>query len=1442
MVVIKQYSNTQIASLNSLTGRVLYDSTLNVLRFNDSASYNNILLFKDTSNNVTGLNDVRTTGNFGINTSSADKQAEINSATGDCLRLTYNDNNGSATNYSDFLVSGTGDLTITPSGGDITLNSSVLVNNNLSITGPTLKIPVGNTAARPASPEVGYIRYNSETSQFEGFGAGSSWGSLGGVSDVDQNTKILAEDGAGTNDNNLRFFNDGNESMRLTAGSLMGLGTTTPDKKLEINSATGDCLRLTYNDNNGSAANYVDLLVSSGGDFNITPSGNNTTFNSTMSITGATTLSSTLGVTGVVTLIDTTDATSNTAGGCLTVSGGTAIAKKLFVGGNTALTGTLGVTAATTLSSTLGVTGATTLSSTLGVTGTTTLSSTLGVTGATTLSSTLGVTGATTLSNTTDATSNTVGGCLTVAGGAAVAKKLFVGEDTTTASLILTSSELGIGSVNAFNTLASRVSSAGSVMCYDQYNDIAMTSARTYYNPNSTSGTVSDGTVLTDYQTANGFTGNSIFNSPVFSFNNGNFLFCLRMFDVSGNYSPVLVKGTKTSLTSVIWKGPLQTGANAANANIISITAQNETNIVLITNESKMYYTTDGVTFIENTNQPADINYAVKTGSLITWASGFNKYLIGTTTGISYSSDGITWISASIPSSIDRTLIYYNEVFNKAFAYSLNTYSLIVTSDGTTWTNVSLPVLSSVALGGFINNINNNGLVAIYPHSTAAAAYVVYSLDGTTWTYTSAGGMGGNLPGETFGNSNLETAVFKNNAAMWVSFNGGYSIVRTPPLIAASSIFKLNSITGGHIANQSKTGHKWYSSSTSSSIGNQIMSLDTTLTVNVPQSLSNSTDSSSISTGALIVSGGVGITKNANIGGDLGVTGATVLSNTLGVTGVTTLSSTLGVAGNTSLSSNLSVGGILSLNNTTDATSSTAGGSLTLLGGAGIAKKLFVGTDLAVGGNSTLTGTLGVTGATTLSSTLGVTGATSLISTLSVNGAISFADTTDATSNTAGGCLTVSGGTAIAKKLFVGGNTALTGTLGVTEATTLSSTLGVTGDTTLSSTLGVTGVVSLNNTTDATSSTVGGSLTVAGGAGIAKKLFVGTDFAVGGNSTLTGTLGVTGATTLSSTLAVTGNSVLTGSLGVGTSAPDKKVEINSSTGDCLRLTYDDSDGTATNYADMLVSSTGNLTITPSGGDVNISSHNGSSTGLKLNNVLVTSTADELNYNDTTVGIGAANKAVILDSNRNFVNLNYVEIDELAVIKTNSANNTIVYPLSLYAVPSTAAAIGLGTGIEFNSVNDTDQIYNAGYINYVSSNITTNSETGFLDFKVANSGSINSVATISNNGVLSVTSLVETSDVRSKENIQETLSSDSLEKILNVNVKTYNYIKDHEKRHHIGVIAQEIKEIIPESVIISKNDDFEDFHQVQYTSLVPHLINCIKVLNEEIKELKSKLNQ
>jgi hypothetical protein len=64
------------------------------------------------------------------------------------------------------------------------------------------------------------------------------------------------------------------ERMRMTSAGRFGFNTTAPDKQVEINSATGDCLRLTYNDANGSAAYYADLLVSAAGDLTIAPVGN----------------------------------------------------------------------------------------------------------------------------------------------------------------------------------------------------------------------------------------------------------------------------------------------------------------------------------------------------------------------------------------------------------------------------------------------------------------------------------------------------------------------------------------------------------------------------------------------------------------------------------------------------------------------------------------------------------------------------------------------------------------------------------------------------------------------------------------------------------------------------------------------------------------------------------------------------------------------------------------------------------------------------------------------------------------------------------------------------------------------------------------------------------------------------------------------------------------
>jgi hypothetical protein len=66
---------------------------------------------------------------------------------------------------------------IVPSGNSLTVDTAQTVFDSTD----SIKIPVGSTANRPGTPSAGMIRYNSSTSQFEGFGPGGAWGSLGGL-------------------------------------------------------------------------------------------------------------------------------------------------------------------------------------------------------------------------------------------------------------------------------------------------------------------------------------------------------------------------------------------------------------------------------------------------------------------------------------------------------------------------------------------------------------------------------------------------------------------------------------------------------------------------------------------------------------------------------------------------------------------------------------------------------------------------------------------------------------------------------------------------------------------------------------------------------------------------------------------------------------------------------------------------------------------------------------------------------------------------------------------------------------------------------------------------------------------------------------------------------------------------------------------------------------
>ena len=101
----------------------------------------------------------------------------------------------------------------------------------------------------------------------------------------------------------------------------------------------------------------------------------------------------------------------------------------------------------------------------------------------------------------------------------------------------------------------------------------------------------------------------------------------------------------------------------------------------------------------------------------------------------------------------------------------------------------------------------------------------------------------------------------------------------------------------------------------------------------------------------------------------LNVDGATTLNDILDVDLKTDLRDDLEVHQNTILKVTLDFTVVSNFNNTTDASNSTSGGSVTIDGGTAIAKKLYVGSELHVTGGAYLDSTLDVDGKTTFNDT-----------------------------------------------------------------------------------------------------------------------------------------------------------------------------------------------------------------------------------------------------------------------------------------------------------------------------------------------------------------------------------------------------------------------------------------------------------------------------------------
>jgi hypothetical protein len=99
------------------------------------------------------------------------------------------------------------------------------------------------------------------------------------------------------------------------------------------------------------------------------------------------------------------------------------------------------------------------------------------------------------------------------------------------------------------------------------------------------------------------------------------------------------------------------------------------------------------------------------------------------------------------------------------------------------------------------------------------------------------------------------------------------------------------------------------------------------------------------------------------------------------------------------------------------------------------------------------------------------------------------------------------------------------------------------------------------------------------------------------------------------------------------------------------------------------------------------------------------------------------------------------------------------------------------------------------------------------------------------GVVTATDFNSASDAKLKTNIQPI--ADPLEKVIQIKGVSFNWIKDN--KPSMGVIANELQKVLPE--LVSDTDP----KTVNYNGLIGLLIECVKHQQNEIEQLKKKVN-
>ena len=126
---------------------------------------------------------------------------------------------------------------------------------------------------------------------------------------------------------------------------------------------------------------------------------------------------------------------------------------------------------------------------------------------------------------------------------------------------------------------------------------------------------------------------------------------------------------------------------------------------------------------------------------------------------------------------------------------------------------------------------------------------------------------------------------------------------------------------------------------------------------------------------------------------------------------------------------------------------------------------------------------------------------------------------------------------------------------------------------------------------------------------------------------------------------------------------------------------------------------------------------------------------------------------------------------------------------------------------------------------------------FTRFKIDSSG-ITSTGLFDVDGDIRTSgSVITQSDGRYKDDI--TTISNGIESIKQL--RGVSYFKKNSKTRDMGIIAQEVEEVLPELVVTHSSSVYDDEKSVNYTGIIPVLIEAIKEQQQQIEELQERVS-